>query len=491
MTEESEQSAVRRQRLNELRENGPTPYVNSYKPSHRIGEVFDGYDKLDGEAFEKEPVSVSVAGRLMTIRGHGKTMFANVKDGTGKIQLYLRQDEIGDDYDNVKQLDIGDIVSAEGLVMRTRTGELTVRAKKITLLSKSLQPLPEKWHGLTDIETRFRQRYVDLIVNDNAKETFVTRSKLISSIRRYLENLDFLEVETPMMHEIPGGATARPFKTHHNALNMELYLRIAPELYLKRLIVGGFDRVFEINRSFRNEGIDTTHNPEFTMLEFYMAYANYNDLMDLTEKMFSEIAMGVCGTTKFPWKDAEIDLGGKYRRITFRDSLIEIGGVPAEVVDDIDKAKEWLAEKNIKTEKTERGAKVLEKLFDITVEEKLIQPTFIYDYPLELSPLSKTKEDDPTTVERFELFIGATEIANAYTELNDPEDQHKRFQEQVGMRTGGDEEAQWMDEDYVTALEYGMPPTAGQGIGIDRLAMLFSNHESIREVILFPQLKKR
>jgi len=489
MSEENEQIKIRREKLKELREDGIAPYANRYHPSHRLAEILNEHGDKSGEEIEGLNIEVAVAGRLMTKRGHGKTMFAHIKDGTAKLQVYFRKDKIGDGYDAVKKYDIGDIISVEGMLFVTRTGELTVKAKSSKLLSKSLRPLPEKWHGLKDVETRYRQRYVDLIVNDEARETFIKRAKVINSIRRFLEELEFLEVETPMMHSIPGGATARPFKTHHNTLDMDLYLRVAPELYLKRLIVGGFDRVFEINRSFRNEGISTSHNPEFTMVEFYMAYADYNDLMDITEKMFSKIAEEVTGSTTVKWGENQIELGGKYNRFTFNESLAKVGGIPEDVIADYEKAQTWLLEKGVKTDKTERGAKVLEKLFDYAVEPKLIQPTFIYDYPLALSPLAKKKEGDENIVERFELFIGKREIANAYTELNDPDDQHARFLEQAEMHSSGDVEAQWMDEDYVTALQYGMPPTGGEGIGIDRLVMLLTDNDSIREVILFPQLK--
>ncbi len=492
MSDDGEQVRVRRQRLHELREKGENPYVNSYKPEHRIGELLSEYGDVTAEMLENSKPAGSIAGRIISLRGHGKTLFAHIRDGTGKIQLYATQKELGEElHKEIKKLDIGDIVGAQGTLFVTRTGEITLRVSKLTLLSKSLRPLPEKWHGLKDVETRYRQRYVDLMVNGEVRDIFVKRAAIIKEIRLFLDEMEFLEVETPMMQPIVGGAAAKPFVTHHKALDMELFLRIAPELYLKRLIVGGYDRVYEINRNFRNEGISTSHNPEFTMLEFYMAYANYNDLMEITEKMLSRVAEKVCGATSVKWGDDTIEFGGKWQRHTFFGALKELGGVEDDVLKSYAKSEAYLKERGISTSKMEKGAKVWEKLFEVTVEPKLVQPTFIHDFPVELSPLSKTREDDPAIAERFELYIGRKEIANAYTELNDPEDQMKRFEEQVAMRESGDEEAQMMDEDFVTALEYGMPPTAGEGIGIDRLAMLLTDNASIREVILFPQLKRQ
>ncbi len=490
MPDENEQVKVRREKLDGLRQNGPTPYINRFKPTHRIGQIRKSCEPKSPEELESNPVRTTVAGRLMTIRNMGKTIFADLRDGTAKIQVMAGKSGLGEEgVAAFAKMDMGDIVGVEGTVFYTRTKELSIKAEKITLLAKSLQPLPEKWHGLTNVETRYRQRYVDLISNEEAREIFVKRARTIAAIRRYLDGLDFLEVETPMMQPIPGGANARPFVTHHNALDMELYLRVAPELYLKRLIVGGYDRVYEINRNFRNEGISTMHNPEFTMLEFYMAYADYHDLMDLTEDLLHKVALEVCGATALKWMGHDIELSGKYARYPFFEAIEKIGGVPADVVRDWEKGKEWLRGQGVHTEKADKGAKVWEKLFEVAVEPKLVQPTFIYDYPIELSPLAKTKEDDPMLTERFEFYIGCKEIANAYTELNDPEDQHRRFLQQVAMKESGDEESQWMDEDYVTALEYGMPPTGGEGIGIDRLTMLLTGSDSIREVILFPQMK--
>lgn len=499
MEELSELIQVRRAKLDEFRARGINPYLNRFKVSANIGNIIRDYSPSSKEELDQKVIEVTIAGRIMTRRKHGKTTFCNIRDGFGEIQIYVKKDDIGEEpYDLFEKFDIGDFIGVTGKISRTKMGELTLFSREVKLLTKSLLPLPEKWHGLKDVELRYRQRYVDLIANPEVKKVFVYRSKIIHAIRQFLTERDYLEVETPMMQPIPGGATARPFKTFHNALDMELYLRVAPELFLKRLVVGGMDRVFEINRNFRNEGISTEHNPEFTMLEFYTAYADYRDLMDLTEELFRYIAQGVFGTQVFACTSEEngvehedtIDFSKPFRRFTFRDSLIEVGEIPSSVVDDPAKAVEFsLANKVVLTKKDSPG-KVLGKLFDHFVEPKLVQPTFITDYPLELSPLSKKKEDDPSLVERFELFIARKEIANAYTELNDPIDQKLRFEEQVEQRVSGDDEAHWMDHDFVRALEYGLPPTAGEGIGIDRLTMLFTNSQSIRDVILFPQLKK-
>ncbi|MFV1950685.1 MAG: lysine--tRNA ligase [Nitrospinota bacterium] len=491
MDEKSDLLSYRRSKLEELKSAGINPYISRFKPTHSIKSVVTKYSNFSNEELEAVEEEFVIGGRLIAKRRHGKTTFCHVQDVSDKIQIYIRKDDIGEEeYSMFSIYDIGDIVGIRGRVFKTRTGELTIRAKEVTMLSKSLRPLPEKWHGLKDKETRYRQRYVDLIVNPDVKRIFVLRSMIIRKIRNFLDERDFLEVETPMMQSIPGGATARPFKTYHNSLGMELYLRVAPELYLKRLVVGGLERVYEINRNFRNEGISTEHNPEFTMLEFYMAYADYHDLMDLTGEMFSYIAREILNTTKIEYNGNEIDLSPPWKRYTFKDSLIELGGVEPRVLQNGERIKELAERLEIPLEAGDNPEKLMGKIFDQLVEPKLIQPTFIIDYPVELSPLSKKKEDDPTLVERFELFIGKKEIANAYTELNDPVDQEERFKKQMEERGMGDDTAHKMDEDYIRALEYGMPPTAGEGIGIDRLIMLFTDSDSIRDVILFPQLRQ-
>ncbi len=480
-----------REKLERFREMGINPYPNRYRITHRIGEVVERFkDEYDQEKLASFG-EVSLAGRMMSLRLHGKISFAHIKDQTGRIQIFVQRDAVGADfYRNVfKKLDVGDILGVKGTLFRTKTGELTVNCSEVKLLSKVLRPLPEKWHGLKDVETRYRQRYLDLMVNEDSRRVFEIRSRVIRMIREFLVSKGFVEVETPMMQPIPGGAAARPFVTHHNALDIDLYLRIAPELYLKRLVVGGFDRVFELGKCFRNEGISSMHNPEFTMVEFYMAYADYRDLMELTEEMIPQIVEAIHGTKRITYQGVELDFTPPWRKVSFFEALEEIGGVPRAVVEDEGEARRLAKELEIDVDSILSHGKLLGEIFEKTVEEKLVQPTFVYDYPKDISPLAKSREDNPDIVERFELFIAGREIANAYTELNDPIDQKQRFLQQLREREAGDEESHRMDEDYIVALEYGLPPTAGEGIGIDRLVMLLADAPSIRDVILFPTLR--
>lgn len=481
----------RRQKLTDLAKRDIEPFPNDYRVTHTIGEIKYLIEKgsIDSSG---EATLFSVAGRMMAINRFGKTAFIRFCDRTGQLQAYVRKDQVGEKtYEIFQYLDIGDFVGLKGPVFQTKTGEWSLLAQELRLVSKSIRPLPEKFHGLKDPEKRYRQRYIDLIMNPQVRDIFIRRSKIIRAIRSFLLEKDFMEVETPMMQVIPGGAEATPFKTHHNALGMDLFLRIAPELYLKRLVVGGFERVFEINRSFRNEGISTQHNPEFTMLEFYQAYADYHDLMDLTEEMFPAIARQVTGSDTIVYQGTTIELGKKWQRIPLIAALENLGGIDSRLLRDRDKdgLLAVAAEKGISMAKTGRFGKVVTKLFDALVEPQLIQPTFITGYPVEVSPLSRRSKKNPDLTDRFELFIGGREIANGFSELNDPIDQKERFQQQVEDRQAGDEEAHYMDLDYVEALEYGMPPTAGEGIGIDRLTMLLTDSASIREVILFPHMR--
>lgn len=482
----------RRTKLSALREKG-VAFPNHFRRDAFAAKLHSLYENKTEPELEAEPIFVKVAGRIMTRRLMGKASFVHLQDMSGKIQLYIRQDEVTPEvYENFLQWDMGDIIGVEGKLFKTKTGELSVRAQKIFLLTKSLRPLPDKYHGLTDQEARYRQRYLDLLVNEETRKTFVMRTKIIESIRQYLTARDFLEVETPMMQVLPGGAAARPFVTHHNVLDMPLYLRIAPELYLKRLVVGGFERVFEINRNFRNEGLSIRHNPEFTMLEFYLAYADYSDMMDLTEDMFRHLATEILQTTKIKYGEHDVDLGERFQRITLFDSILHFNkNLTKEDISDLDKAKKVAAKLEIPVQEKYGLGKIQLEIFEKTVEHRLIHPTFITEYPAEVSPLARRNDQNPFVTDRFELFIAGREIANGFSELNDAEDQAERFRSQVAQKEAGDLEAMPYDEDYITALEYGLPPTAGEGIGIDRLVMLFTNSPSIRDVILFPHMRPR
>lgn len=475
---------VRREKLAALQEAGRDPFqITKYEVTHHSQEILDNFDTLEGK-------SVSVAGRVMSKRVMGKASFCNVQDLEGDIQVYVARDSVGEEpYADFKKYDVGDIVGIEGEVFRTKTGEISVHAAKVTLLSKSLQILPEKYHGLVNTDIRYRQRYTDLIMNGDVKKTFVMRSKIISAIRRYLDGQGFLEVETPMLVSNAGGAAARPFETHYNALDEDVKLRISLELYLKRLIVGGMERVYEIGRVFRNEGLDARHNPEFTLMELYQAYTDYNGMMDLTENMFRHVAKEVCGTTTVPYGDVEIDLGKPFERITMVEAVKKYTGVDFDEVPDTAAAKKLADEKNVHYEERHTKGDIINIFFEEFVEEHLIQPTFVMDHPVEISPLTKRKPDKPDYVERFELFITAREMCNAYSELNDPIDQRERFKAQEAALAAGDEEANTTDEDFMNALEIGMPPTGGIGYGIDRLVMLLTNSPAIRDVLLFPTMK--
>jgi len=485
--DDNELIRLRREKLDALRGRGIDPFGGRYP----VAQWARGLAERLGNANDEELKGfgpVSLAGRVVAIRHHGKTCFAHLMDQTGRIQLYARADGLGDEYARFVELDTGDFVGVTGEMFRTRTGELTVAVKSFAFLAKSLRPLPEKWHGLKDVETRYRQRYVDLIVNAEAREIFTMRARLIHGIRAFLDARGFLEVETPMMQPIPGGAIARPFKTYHNALDLDLYLRIAPELYLKRLLVGGFERVYEINRNFRNEGISTMHNPEFTTLEFYQAYADYTDLMELTEALFVELAHALRGTLSLVWGEHALDFKPPWRRLPFFDGISQALGVAVTPATDAATLARAAAPRGIAHDGGPAW-KLWKEVFESLVEPTLVQPTFVIDFPTELSPLAKRKRDNPQLVDRFELFVAQHEMANAYSELNDPIDQLARFREQAALQARGDDEAHWLDEDYVRALEYGMPPAAGEGIGIDRLLMMFTNQPSIRETILFPLLR--
>lgn len=475
---------VRRDKLKELQENGKDPFqITKYDVTNHSTDIKDDFDAFEGK-------EVSIAGRMMFKRVMGKASFCNVQDLKGSIQAYVARDEIGEDsYKDFKKYDIGDILGIKGKVFKTKTGEISIHASEVTLLSKSLQILPEKFHGLTDTDTRYRQRYVDLIMNQESKQTFIKRSQIIKEIRNFLAGRDFMEVETPMLVSNAGGAAARPFETHYNALNEDVKLRISLELYLKRLIVGGLERVYEIGRVFRNEGVDTRHNPEFTLMELYQAYTDYEGMMELTESMFRYLAEKVCGTTKITYNGIEIDLGKPFERLTMNDAIKKYAGIDFDTVADDEAAKALAREHHIEFEERHTKGDIINLFFEEFCEKELIQPTFIMDHPVAISPLTKKKPSDPTKVERFELFINTWEMCNAYSELNDPIDQRERFAAQDANAAAGDDEAEHTDEDFLNALEIGMPPTGGIGYGIDRLVMLLTDSAAIRDVLLFPTMK--
>ena len=475
---------VRRDKLAELQRSGKDPFaIVRYEQTHHSAEILSAFDALEGQ-------TVSVAGRMMSKRVMGKASFIHIKDLQGQIQCYVTRDDLGEEaYAAFKKLDIGDIVGVSGFVFKTKMGEVTIHARELTLLSKSLLPLPEKFHGLSDTDLRYRQRYVDLIMNDDVRETFVKRSRILHEIRSFLDDRGFMEVETPMLVYNAGGAAARPFNTHYNALNADVKLRISLELYLKRLIIGGLEKVYEIGRVFRNEGIDTKHNPEFTMLELYQAYTDYNGMMELTESLFRHLAQSVCGSSVITYGDRQLDLGSPFRRLTMTDAIREETGIDFDAIGSDEEAKALAKERGIAFENRHKKGDIVNLFFDEYCEDKMIQPTFIMDHPIEISPLTKKKPSDPTKVERFELYINGWEMCNAYSELNDPIDQRERFKAQDALADAGDEEANHTDEDFLRAMEIGMPPTGGIGYGIDRLVMLLTDSASIRDVLFFPTLK--
>lgn len=490
--EQNEQIKQRKLKLQALREKG-VAYPNDFVRDSVSEDIHRNYESFDKEALEAKNIRVKVAGRMMTRRVMGKAAFVHLQDMRGRIQLYVARDALPEGvYADFKHWDLGDIIAAEGALFKTKTGELSIKVDHLRMMTKSLRPLPDKYHGLSDQEQRFRQRYVDLIVNDSARRIFEIRSKLVASIRRFFDDHRFMEVETPMMQAQPGGATAKPFETHHNAMNMELFLRVAPELYLKRLVVGGFEKVYEINRNFRNEGISTRHNPEFTMLEFYQAFATYHDMMNMTESLFRYLAENVLGQTQITFQGTNIDLSKPFKRISIKQSIIEKDPEITEAqLDDIEEAKQLAKKHHIQLKPTMGLGAIQLELFEALVERDLKQPTFITEYPAEVSPLARRNDNNPFITDRFEFFVGGQEIANGFSELNDPEDQADRFSKQIEAREAGDDEAMSYDHDYINALEYGLPPTAGEGIGIDRLVMLFADCASIRDVILFPLLRPK
>ncbi len=486
LNELSEVLKVRRLKLQELQQSNKDPFrIIKYNVTHNSKDIIENFESMEG-------ANVSAAGRIMSKRGMGKASFCDLQDREGKIQLYVKVDEVGAEaYEEFKKFDIGDIVGVEGTVFKTHKGEISIKVEKIILLAKSLRPLPEKWHGLKDVDLRYRQRYVDLIINPEVRKTFVLRSKIIKAIRKFLDDRGFLEVDTPILNTIQGGANAKPFITHHNTLDMDLYLRIAPELYLKRLIVGGLEKVYEMGRMFRNEGMSIKHNPEFTMMEVYEAYNDYKGMMELTENLISTVAQEVLGTTKIMYQGQEIDLTTPWTRMTMREAVLKYSGVDFDQITTDEEARAAARAKKLHVDDKLTKGEVMSLMFEELAEEHLVQPTFIMDYPVEISPLTKRKPDRPELTERFELFITGREMANAYSELNDPIDQKERFLQQVSKRESGDEEASMMDDDYINALEYGLPPTGGLGIGVDRLIMLLTDSYSIRDILLFPTMKPK
>jgi lysyl-tRNA synthetase class 2 len=487
--DENEQIAQRRAKLAELRDRG-VAFPNDFRRDVMAGELHAEYDGKDSAWFDTNNIRVKIAGRMMAMRVMGKASFCQVQDMSGRMQLYLQRDALAEKYEEFKRWDLGDIIGAEGALFKTKTGELSVKVDTLRLLTKALRPLPDKWHGLADTETRYRQRYVDLIMNEATRKTFSLRTQIVRYIRNFLDARGFLEVETPMMQAIPGGATARPFITHHNSLDMQLFLRIAPELYLKRLVVGGFEKVYEINRNFRNEGLSTRHNPEFTMLEFYQAYADYHELMDLTEAMLRGVTQEVLGTTLVTYQGEQYDFGKPFARLTLRESILKQNpDIRAADLDTVEAIRALAARMNIAVKPSWGLGKIQFEIFERTVEHTLKNPTFITAYPTDVSPLARRNDTDPSVTDRFEFFVGGREIANGFSELNDAEDQAERFRAQVQAKDAGDEEAMFFDDDYIRALEHGLPPTAGEGIGIDRLVMLFTDAPSIRDVLLFPHMR--
>ncbi|MFL6558490.1 MAG: lysine--tRNA ligase [Bacillus sp. (in: firmicutes)] len=488
----NDQLRVRREKMNTMRENGLDPFGKRFDRSHTSNELVTQYGELEKEDIEAKNLSVTLAGRIMTKRGKGKAGFAHLQDLTGQIQVYVRQDAIGEEsYKLFDSADLGDIIGVTGTLFKTKVGELSIKVENFVFLTKALRPLPDKFHGLKDVEQRYRQRYLDLIMSQESKSTFIARSRIIQSMRRYLDDHGYLEVETPMMHSIAGGASARPFITHHNALDMPLFMRIAIELHLKRLIVGGLEKVYEIGRVFRNEGVSTRHNPEFTMIELYEAYADYRDIMSLTENLVAHIAEEVVGSTTIQYGEYEVDLKPEWKRLHMVDAIKEFTGADFWKEMSVEDARELAKEHGVEINNNMLYGHIVNEFFEQKVEEKLIQPTFIYGHPVEISPLAKKNDEDPRFTDRFELFIVAREHANAFTELNDPIDQRERFEAQLKERELGNDEAHMMDEDFVEALEYGMPPTGGLGIGIDRLVMLLTNSPSIRDVLLFPLMRHK